>query len=808
MNETKSGTYPRHDENPKVKQGEQWLLQYAKTAYYDAEKQPDTMFFRAATKYQELRDIYLGKGSVDKYKPYLGLEEGDDESLLQVDLSSRPITSKFLDIYIEKILQRQFRISATPIDSLAKSEMDKQYAQWMVKILMRNAAKQAKLDQIMQSPELMSEPGDPEDLEELEMKKQYNMKLNFAIEAEQGVELINYQNNYDEIRRQTVENWAICGVAAVKEYIDLASREIKERDCDPSNMLVSFCRKRDFSDAVHIGELREERLVDLSQYFTAAQMEVICNANKGRFGNPGWIGDNTAFNSGFDGFKAQVLDLEIMSDDVIVYEKRVDKRGNIHTNKGKWEKRNSDAKVNIDGKEVPKFTPRTITNIYRVKWVVGTDFVYDCGLAHDMKREPSKKLMGRTDFSYHIYAPTFDNMRAESLMERMRPLYDDYMITHFKLQNLRNRMIPNGWAIDLDALETVTLEKGGAEMHPKQVLDMFFQSGILVYRGSSLDGTNPNRKPIEQVQNSYGNELTALTNELIRIVNEMRDLTGLNEVTDGSTPSDRMLNGVASLANQSTNNALGKIIRADKWMNQSVAKGVIQRLQICVKNGDVEGIVPALGEGTVRHIKVTNAIAPHVWGIMILDIPTDEERQMLLQQLNLKDANGQIEPEDVVTVYNIHNIKEARQYLAYKTKKRKQEAQQAAAQQQQQNTQSQIQSAQAAELEKRKTIKLEYDLKLRNELRKIEEEKKLEMMKLDHAKELAAAAHGTTLMKQMMSDDTKAEMADGKTALDNDGDEGQYLPQQPGMGEQMQEEPVDDGTSTEFDPSMLEHVPE
>lgn len=369
-------------------------------------------------------------------------------------------------------------------------------------------------------------------------------------------------------------------------------------------------------------------------------------------------------------------------------------------------------------------------------------------------------------------------------------------------------MIPNGWAIDLDALETVTLEKGGAEMHPKQVLDMFFQSGILVYRGSSLDGTNPNRKPIEQVQNSYGNELTALTNELIRIVNEMRDLTGLNEVTDGSTPSDRMLNGVASLANQSTNNALGKIIRADKWMNQSVAKGVIQRLQICVKNGDVEGIVPALGEGTVRHIKVTNAIAPHVWGIMILDIPTDEERQMLLQQLNLKDANGQIEPEDVVTVYNIHNIKEARQYLAYKTKKRKQEAQQAAAQQQQQNTQSQIQSAQAAELEKRKTIKLEYDLKLRNELRKIEEEKKLEMMKLDHAKELAAAAHGTTLMKQMMSDDTKAEMADGKTALDNDGDEGQYLPQQPGMGEQMQEEPVDDGTSTEFDPSMLEHVPE
>lgn len=772
--------YPRHDVNPKEKQGEKWLLQYAKGAYHDSEKTAENIFWRAATKYQELRDIALGKASTDKYKPLLGLEEGQDESHLSIDWSNRPVASKFRDIALSKIIQRQFRITATPLDSLARSEMDTQLADMQAKIMLKQQAMAMGLGEIAQSPHLLTEPGEPEDLEELEMKATYNMKLNVAIEAEQGIELVFYQNDIELHRKKVIEDLFDLGVGGYKEWID-NNGMVRIRACEMSNMLVSFCRKPDFSDAVHMGEIIEVPLVEISQHFTPAQMEIIANANKGRFGNPQWIGDNSRYNEGFDGFKCQVLDLEILSDDVIVYEKRVDKRGNVHTNKGKWEKRNSDAKVVIDGKEVPKYYPRTITNVYRVKWVIGTDLVYDYGLAHNMKREPSKKLMGRTTFSYHLFSYNYDNMRAQSMMERLRPLYDDYMMTHFKLQNLKNRMIPNGWAIDLDALESVDLKASGEAMKPIQVLEMLFQSGVLVYRGSTLDNSNPNRKPVEPIMNSNHQELIALTNELQRIKMEMTEMIGLNVVTDSSSPSDRMLNGVAAMAQQATNNALYRIMGADKHLLERAAKGVVQRLQIAVKQGDVEGIVRALGEGTVRHLKVTQAIAPHIWGIMIQDIPSDEERQMLLQQLNLKDAQGQVDPEDIVTVYNIHNIKEARQYLAYKSKKRKQEAEQAALQQIEANKQSQIESAQAAEQAKRETLQFEYDLKLRNELAILEKQKEIKLLELQSKEAIAESSNNTAIAKQMMSDDTKVELAT-------------EVPGEPGL------QPVDDFSALEPQP--------
>ena len=70
--------------------------------------------------------------------------------------------------------------------------------------------------------------------------------------------------------------------------------------------------------------------------------------------------------------------------------------------------------------------------------------------------------------------------------------------------------MPFGWAIDLDAIEDVALGKGGAALKPSQVLDMFFQSQLLVYRRKDLGGNNVNWKPIEVIQTSFAQEMVAL----------------------------------------------------------------------------------------------------------------------------------------------------------------------------------------------------------------------------------------------------------------------------------------------------------
>ena len=59
--------------------------------------------------------------------------------------------------------------------------------------------------------------GDPLDLDELEMQKRYTYKHQMSIEMEQAVDLVLYQNNYEEVRRRIIEDLFDDGVSVIKE---------------------------------------------------------------------------------------------------------------------------------------------------------------------------------------------------------------------------------------------------------------------------------------------------------------------------------------------------------------------------------------------------------------------------------------------------------------------------------------------------------------------------------------------------------------------------------------------------------------
>lgn len=117
--------FPRNDINPASK-NEQWLLQYAKEVWQ--QKGNCHIFYNHAEKYRIYRAYAMGMQSIAKYKPIMGVDEQEDTSHWAIDWSVRPIVSKFRDIAISKLLQREYNITATPIDPLAKDEADKYYA--------------------------------------------------------------------------------------------------------------------------------------------------------------------------------------------------------------------------------------------------------------------------------------------------------------------------------------------------------------------------------------------------------------------------------------------------------------------------------------------------------------------------------------------------------------------------------------------------------------------------------------------------------------------------------------------------------
>ena len=321
--------------------------------------------------------------------------------------------------------------------------------------------------------------------------------------------------------------------------------------------------------------------------------------------------------------------------------------------------------------------------------------------------------------------------------------------------------MPFGWAIDLDAIEDVALGKGGAALKPSQVLDMFFQSQLLVYRRKDLGGNNVNWKPIEVIQTSFAQEMVALYNHMASIIAQIRDISGLNEMIDGSTGSkDRMPNGLIEANNESANNALFGIIDAEKCLLEKLAISCFKKLQIAVKRGDYGGYINAIGGNSVKLIKVSPDLALHEFAITCEVKPTDEHKQFLLGLMQENIAQGFLDLSDALIIIDMYSTRKAYQLLAYKVKKNKAMMQQNAMQQQQQNGQVQMQSAQAAEQMKQQTEAMKHEFAMELEKLVIEGNLAVQELKNNGAEDSATIGAHAKIITQSMGQEAQPEMAE------------------------------------------------
>lgn len=85
-----------------------------------------------------------------------------------------------------------------------------------------------------------------------------------------------------------------------------------------------------------------------------------------------------------------------------------------------------------------------------------------------------------------------------------------------EIDAIKKRFMPHGYCVDLEALEGVAIGAGGKDLSPKDLIDLFFKSGILVSRGTTaitkIDDLaqfqlnvlyNQLQEVCEQIQNEY-----------------------------------------------------------------------------------------------------------------------------------------------------------------------------------------------------------------------------------------------------------------------------------------------------------------
>ena len=699
-------TFPNDQIDPKLK-GYDFILKFAKAAWANSSAVvPQGSMFFGVQKMQEIRMYAMGKQSVEKYKKQLSGKDATDTSWLNIDWSIVPIIPKFREIAISKLMQRMYDITASAVDPLAKSQEDDYWAQMKAKIMMRQMAMQQG-SPLANSPQLMPNQGEPEDLEQLEMEMQFGYKHNLAMQAEEAIQLTLGNNKIERERKMVCEDLYDYGIAWYKEWID-ENGMVKFKRVDPANVGTSYCIRPDFSDAVFVYEIESVLLADLVPYFTDAQMEKIVQEAAGKYGNPPLMTLNGSLSKYYDKFHVQVMDLEFISYNSYVYKSNVDGRGNQRF--GKTEFKDINKVGSEEGEQDPKYLESTSKDVYQTKWIMGTDCMYDWGISKNQKRK--KSSWWDTTMSFHGVAWNFYKMQYTGIIERLMPIADNYLLTWYKLQNLKNQLIPYLIYLDFDAVESVPFGKGGETMKPMEIIDLMFQKFVSIGRGSSIDGGRVNSKAIEIQSTGMLEAFTQLYNDLQMNYNLMQQISGFNAATDGSTINGKTLNGAVDSMVESTNSALFLLKDAERQLFVELCDAIIQKVQIAVKLGKVEGYVKALGTDSVKFLQISPDIALHEFGIFISDAPTDEERKELLMDLNLKDSQGLIDPSDKILVKECRNLKQAAMLLAYKIKKRREEVQN----EQMQNQQMQQQGAQQAQAQadqaKMQFLQMENELKL------------------------------------------------------------------------------------------------
>jgi len=679
-------------------------------------------------KMSEIKMYGLGKQPVDKYKKMSSPANPSDPSWRAVDWTPPAFMCKFREIELSKIHQKKFDFQAFAIDPLAKSEEDAYFNQMKVKILMREAAMQQG-SQLADSPLLAQQPGEPEDMEQLTMQKDFGYKHVMAMEAEEAISLVYQQNNIDEIESQLGQNLYDYGLGAVTSEID-ENGMVKLRVINNEYLGTSYFEKPDGSDMIHWFEIIPTYVGDLAPYYTKEQLDDICKKSLTINGNPNsYTPFNGYFNKAWNRFKVMVMKIKFYSWNDTVYKEEIDGRDNLRFGKSSYknkqflsvnpsgelqqeepEDNGYNASINDTndrgGEPTPKYIGSCKKVVYKASWIINTEYMHDWGLKENQNRKLSS--WWDTDLDIYLYAWNFYKMQFTGITERLIPLEDSACMTWFNLQNLSNKLIPYIINIDMNSVEgAFPYGKGGTKGKPSDVIDFIFSNFIAPYRSTDLLSRNPNYKPITIEATGQLAAFVQLHDKLQRELDYMRLVSGLNEATDASTVNAKNLNSTNEAMVESTNNAIYPIVNAKKNILRRLADGVVQKVQIAVKLGKVQGYAKALGTNAVQFFNINPDISLHELGIFLEEAPTQAQRDALWQDVSIKESQGLLTVGDKAFIMTCRNLKEAYMVLDYKIKRRKEEAQQFELQKIQENNQGQMQMQAQAEQMKQQTMAMQ-----------------------------------------------------------------------------------------------------
>jgi len=688
----KSTTFPSQLASDAEKASQEFGLQVGQAIQYEWFRK-DSSSCRYYAQWRDFHKVRLyarGEQSVAKYKNELAID--GDLSYLNLDWTPVPIIPKFVDIVVNGMADRLFKVKAYSQDAMSQAKRSKYQdmleAQMVSKDILSLVKEKTGFDGFtMDSEEL------PNTDEELNLYMQLNYKPAIEIAEEEAINTIFDENHYQDIRKRLDYDMTVLGIAVAKHEF-LPGAGVKVSYVDPANVVYSYTEDPYFRDCFYWGEIKTmpiTELMKIDQSLTKEDLQEITQYSQSWYDyyNVAQFYQNSLFHKD----TCTLLYFNYKSTKKFVYKKKILENGGSRVIE-KDDTFNPPVEMMEEGNFVKM--EKTIDVWYEGIMVMGTNILLKWELAQNMVRPKSSSQHALPN--YVACAPRMYKGVIESLVRRMIPFADLIQITHLKLQQVIARVVPDGVFIDADGLNEVDLGTGNA-YNPEDALRLYFQTGSVIGRSYTQDGEfNNARVPITQLtSNSGASKTQMLIANYNHYMDMIRAVTGLNEARDGSMPDPDSLVGLQKLAALNSNTATRHILDGALFIYRTMAEALTYRVADILEYSDFkDDFANKIGKYNVSILNDISDLYIYDFGIFIEVSPDEEQKAQLEANIQMALSKGDINLEDAIDIREVKNLKLANQLLKMKRVKKQDAADKMDMQKQSMIAQQQMQSQQIA----------------------------------------------------------------------------------------------------------------
>lgn len=638
--------------------------------------------------FHRIRLYARGEQPINKYKEQFQVD--GDMSHINLDWTPVPIIPKFVDIVVNGMNDRLFEVKAYAQDAMSIEKKSKHQEMVESNMLAKDVLMQIKeqfgVDAFDVNPDDL-----PTSEEELSLYMQLRYKPAIEIAEEQAINTILDLNHYNDVRKRVDYDITTIGIGMVKHSF-VPGTGVRVEYVDPANMVYSYTESPTFDDCFYFGEVKQVPITELIKIKPNITNEELAEIQQLGTAWYNYYGVLRPYRS--DLFNRDVVTLlyfNYKTDKTYVYKKKYTENGGTRVIE-----KDESFQVPEGMEERFERIEKRIDVWYEGVMVMGSSYLLKWELAKNMVRPKSASQYALPQ--YIAVAPRMYKGVIESLTRRMIPFADLIQLTHLKLQQVLQRVVPDGVYIDADGINEVDLGTGAA-YNPEDALRLYFQTGSVIGRSSTVDGEfNHGKIPIQELNTNSGQgKITALINAYNQYLSMIRDVTGLNEARDASSPNPDALVGVQKLAALNSNTATRHILEGGLFITRRLSEALSCRVADILEYSDFkEQFTMQIGKHAVGILDEIKELYMYDFGVFIEVSPDEDQKAQLEANIQMALQRDQISLEDAIDIRQMKNLKLANELLKFKRKQKQKQDMEQEQQKIEMQTQGNIQSSQAS----------------------------------------------------------------------------------------------------------------